>query len=57
MTDNASPPTPPPPPPPVAAPDQPLAVGDREPGKRRSIGMTILLTIVTCGIWTIVWSY
>ncbi|HEX6657823.1 MAG TPA: DUF4234 domain-containing protein [Ilumatobacter sp.] len=57
MTDNDSTPTPPPPPPPVAASDQPLAVGGREPGKRRSIGMTILLTIVTCGIWTIVWSY
>jgi Domain of unknown function (DUF4234) len=58
MTDNASPPTPPPPPPPpVAAPGQTLAVGGREPGKRRSIGLTILLSIVTCGIWTIVWSY
>jgi hypothetical protein len=26
-------------------------------GKRRSVGLVILLTIVTCGIWTIVWSY
>ena len=26
-------------------------------GKRRSIGLVILLTIVTCGIWAIVWSY
>jgi hypothetical protein len=26
-------------------------------GKRRSLGLTILLTIVTCGIWTIVWAY
>jgi hypothetical protein len=27
------------------------------PGKRRSAGLVILLSIVTCGIWTIVWSY
>lgn len=26
-------------------------------GKRRSVGMVILLSIVTCGIWTVVWSY
>ncbi len=26
-------------------------------GKRRSIGLVIVLTIVTLGIWTIVWSY
>ena len=26
-------------------------------GKRRSIGLVILLSIVTCGIWTIVWAY
>ena len=26
-------------------------------GKRRSAGLVILLTIVTCGIWTIVWSF
>lgn len=26
-------------------------------GKRRSAGLVILLTIVTCGIWAIVWSY
>jgi hypothetical protein len=26
-------------------------------GKRRSIGLVIVLTIVTFGIWTIVWSY
>ena len=29
----------------------------RMPGKRRSILLVILLSIVTCGIWTIVWSY
>lgn len=26
-------------------------------GRPRSIGLTILLTILTCGIWQIVWSY
>ncbi len=26
-------------------------------GKRRSKGLVILLSIVTCGIWTIVWSF
>ena len=26
-------------------------------GTQRSIGVTILLTIVTLGIWTLVWSY
>jgi hypothetical protein len=26
-------------------------------GKRRSTGLVILLSIVTCGIWTIVWSF
>lgn len=26
-------------------------------GKRRSVGLVILLTIVTCGIWAIVWSF
>jgi hypothetical protein len=26
-------------------------------GTQRSIGMTIFLTIVTLGIWTLVWSY
>jgi hypothetical protein len=26
-------------------------------GKRRSAGLVVLLSIVTCGIWTIVWSY
>jgi hypothetical protein len=40
---------PPPPPPPSAAP---LTVG-----KRRSIGLVILLTFVTFGIWALVWSY
>lgn len=26
-------------------------------GKRRSAGLVILLAIVTCGIWTVVWAY
>lgn len=26
-------------------------------GKRRSAGLVILLSIVTCGIWTWVWAY
>ena len=41
----------PPPPPPSPAPTgQPL-------GKPRSIGLVILLSIVTLGIWPVVWSY
>ncbi len=34
----------------------PTAYG-HELGKRRSAGLVILLTIVTCGVWTLVWSY
>ena len=30
---------------------------DRPIGKPRSVGLTILVTIVTLGIWTLVWSY
>lgn len=44
---GGAPPPPPPPSAPVAAPI----------GKARSIGLVILLTIVTFGIWTLVWSY
>jgi hypothetical protein len=29
----------------------------RQLGKRRSAGLVILLAIVTCGIWTVVWAY
>ena len=29
----------------------------RQLGKRRSAGLVILLTIVTCGIWAVVWAY
>lgn len=47
MSDTPSGPPPPPPPPPLSSPA----------GKRRSILLVILLSIVTCGVWTIVWSY
>jgi Domain of unknown function (DUF4234) len=49
MSDMPPPPSPPPPPTPSTAV---LAVG-----KRRSIGLVIVLTIVTFGIWTLVWSF
>ncbi len=26
-------------------------------GKRRSAGLTILVTIVTCGVWSFVWAF
>ncbi len=29
----------------------------RMPGKRRSAGLTILVTIVTCGVWSFVWAF
>ena len=38
---------------PPAAPRPPLG----PPGKGRSTGLVILVTIVTFGIWTLVWSY
>lgn len=38
-------------------PPLPGPPGSAAPGKRRSIGLIILLSIVTCGIWTIVWSF
>lgn len=48
MTD-ASVPTP---------PEQPAPDADHGPiGKPRSIGLTILVSIVTLGIWTWLWSY
>ncbi|MGI9646083.1 MAG: DUF4234 domain-containing protein, partial [Ilumatobacteraceae bacterium] len=60
--------TPPPPPPPQDPPPQPAPAhqgisvpADGPPagpiGKPRSIGLVILLSIVTLGIWTFVWSY
>lgn len=53
---------PPPPPPPPGGPDLPQWSAVPSPagvtlGKRRSAGLVVLLSIVTCGIWTIVWSY
>lgn len=33
------------------------AAGLRQLGKRRSAGLVILLSIVTFGIWTLVWAY
>lgn len=61
MSDIPPPPPGPPGPPPQwsGGPSTPPAgsvtVGPL--GKPRSIGLVILLTIVTFGIWTIVWSY
>jgi hypothetical protein len=63
MTDIPPPPDapPPPPPPPPGAPGDagmPITPGGFGPlGKRRSIGLVIVLSLVTCGIWTLVWSY
>ncbi len=64
MSDTPSSHEPPPPPPPSVPPPPPPsvatggAVSTGAPvGKRRSIGLVILLSIVTCGIWPIVWSY
>lgn len=31
--------------------------GGHQLGKRRSAGLVILLTIVTCGVWAVVWAY
>lgn len=67
MTD-APPPEPPAPPggevfPPPQTSQAPPAVGfglapvTGELGKPRSAGLTILLTIVTFGIWAVVWTY
>jgi hypothetical protein len=49
-------PTPPPAPPP-APPQSNVAAALGPPGTSRSVGLVILVTIVTCGIWTLVWSY
>jgi hypothetical protein len=58
MTD-VPPPAPPLPPPLSQPPDSSAqsapALGPL--GKRRSVLLVILLSIVTCGVWTIVWSY
>lgn len=50
-------------PPAASAPVPPVPPGPAPvlppgpPGRPRSIGLVILVSIVTCGIWTIVWSY
>ena len=36
-------------------PGQPVLRG--QVGETRSAGMTILLTLVTCGIWHLCWTY
>ena len=38
-------------------PSSPLPPVPASLGKRRSAGLVILLTIVTCGVWAIVWAY
>ena len=57
MSDMPPPPSVPPPPSSGVSPQQPAGALAPLLGKRRSLGLTILLTIVTCGIWTIVWAY
>ena len=59
MTDFPPPPSGSTPPPPAfAASTQPVGGSPGGPlGKPRSLGLVILLTVVTLGIWTIVWSY
>lgn len=56
MTVPPPPGTPPAgPPPPYAPPPPPVGYGPI--GKPRSTGLTILVAIVTFGIWTWIWSY
>jgi hypothetical protein len=50
-------PPPPPPPPPASPSPPPIATASASIGTARSIGLVILLSIVTLGIWTLVWSY
>jgi hypothetical protein len=59
MTDFSPPPSDrTPPPPAMAASTQPVDGSPEGPlGKPRSQGLVILLTVVTLGIWTTVWSY
>ena len=61
MTDMPPPPLDPPgaqmpaTPPPPNAPAAPMGAGSL--GRPRSIALVILLTIITFGIWTLVWSF
>jgi Domain of unknown function (DUF4234) len=73
MSDTPPPPpptvpgTPAPPAPPTggfSAPPAPAGLAPagaygvaRYPGRRRAVGITILVSIVTCGIWTYVWAF
>lgn len=55
---DAVPPPPPPPPPHEAPPTLPVTTTvTGELGKPRSIGVSILLAVVTLGIYTYVWTY
>lgn len=65
----SAPGTPPPPAPPAMGYAPPADAGPlaaapggaygvaRSPGRRRAVGVTILVSIVTCGIWTYVWAF
>jgi hypothetical protein len=62
MSDIAPPPeqqpSVPPPPATVPHPPAPVAAASAGPtGKPRSVALVLILTIVTFGIWTLVWSY
>ena len=59
MTDLPPPPSDnTPPPPAMTASTQPVDLSPAgQLGKPRSRGLVILLTVVTLGIWTVVWSY
>src|SRR5215210_6233396 len=63
MTDQAPPPPPPPPTPPIAPPPPPpSAYGYVQPGqvfvgKVRSTGLSMVLFVVTFGIYGLVWWY
>jgi hypothetical protein len=55
MSDSTPEPEQPSPMPAAAPVGTPAPIGP--PGKGRSAGLIILLTIVTLGVWTLVWSY
>jgi Domain of unknown function (DUF4234) len=58
MSDVPPPPPPPPPPvPPAGIIGAPLTGALGPVGKRRSAGLVIVLSIVTCGVWQFVWSF
>lgn len=51
------PPPPPPVPPPAGVPTGGVPAYGLVPGRRRAAGLTILVSIVTCGVWTFVWAF